>query len=167
VRAESRRSSSSRNAILVVRPRDDRDETWALDQTLRSTGVGAVLCWPQKLNQRRFRQLQLAAEAGGTLGLIVLDEKARREPSWAELRLLVTPAPDQPAARGSRGVLGRRGMTGRRRLRVEIIRARTERGSGAIELEIDEQTGGLYEPGTVAMASPVAAPAIDRRSTEA
>ena len=45
---------------------------------LRSPGVGASLCWPQKLGERRFRQMQLAAEAGGTLGLLVRPESSPR-----------------------------------------------------------------------------------------
>ncbi len=76
--------------FVVVRPQNDRDEAWALDQVLRCPGVGSVLAWPRKLTERRFRQMQLAAEAGGTLGLIIRSDQARGEPSWAEMRLLVT-----------------------------------------------------------------------------
>ena len=163
--------------FVVVRPRNDRDEAWALDQVLRSPGVGSVLCWPQKLTERRFRQMQLAAEAGGTLCLLVRPEEAREEPSWAEMRLLV-------GDRGSEvGVLplggrapfnfepqGRRppkGGTPTRRLRIEMIRLRGGAAGGIVELELDEQTGALYEPSAVDLAPRLAAPAAGRRSTGA
>jgi hypothetical protein len=97
------------NWLVVGRPGNDRDEAWALDQVLRCPGVGSVLAWPRKLNERRFRQMQLAAEAGGTLGFFVRSDRARSEPSWAEMRLLVT---------GQRSEVGdRRSEVGGRRSR--------------------------------------------------
>jgi hypothetical protein len=77
--------------VILVRPANDRDETWAIDQSLRSGGAAAVLAWPEKLDDHLFRRLQLAAEAGGSLGLFVRPAAARQEPSWAEVRLLVEP----------------------------------------------------------------------------
>jgi protein ImuA len=145
--------------FVVVRPRNDRDEAWALDQVLRSPGVGSVLAWPRKLTERRFRQLQLAAETGGTLGLLVRPEQARDEPSWAEVRLLVT-------GLGARGQgSGKRGVATRRRVRVEVIRSRSGSEGGKIEVELDEETGALYEPSAVDLAPRLAAPAADGRAT--
>ncbi|HEV3416707.1 MAG TPA: hypothetical protein VG056_07850, partial [Pirellulales bacterium] len=159
--------------FVVVRPQSERDEAWALDQVLRSAGVGSVLCWPRKLGERRFRQMQLAAEAGGTLGLIVRPEQARDEPSWAEVRLLVTPAKQRSEVgdrRSEKGVQVRRTKdegrktSATRRLRVEVIRSRGG-AQGTVELELDEQTGALYEPSAVDLASRLAAPAAGGRST--
>jgi hypothetical protein len=139
--------------FVIVRPRNDRDEAWALDQILRSPGVGSVLCWPQKLTERRFRQMQLAAEAGGTLGWLIRPEQAREEPSWAEIRLLVLAASFTTRLR--------------RPLRIEMLHLRGGRAGGNVELELDEQTGALYEPRAVDLAPRLAAPAAGRRSAGA
>lgn len=87
--------------VLVVRPENDRDETWALDQSLRSRGISAVLAWPERLSDHLFRRLQLAAEQGNTLGLLVRPAKAQAEPSWAELRMMVSPRPSTPEENGA------------------------------------------------------------------
>ncbi len=144
--------------LIVVRPRDEADEGWALDQVLRSPGVGAVLCWPGKLPQRQLRRMQLAAEAGGTLGLLVRPERARGEPSWAESRLLVASQPvsrDAPAERSPEIA---------RRLRIEVLHARSGPAGGKIELQLDEQTGDIYESRALDLVSRLAAPAIARRA---
>jgi protein ImuA len=187
--------------FVVVRPRNDRDEAWALDQVLRSPGVGSVLAWPRKLTERRFRQLQLAAETGGTLGLLVRPEQARDEPSWAEVRLLVQGHGSEIGGRksevGSSVGFSPRGSAmseigdrrsevrtiirpptsdlrlptsvsaSRRRLKVEVIRSRSGSEGGKIEVELDEETGALYEPSAVDLAPRLAAPAADGRATRA
>ncbi len=79
--------------VLVARPSDDRQECWALDQALRCRALGSVLCWSPRLDSHRFRRLQLAAEAGETLGLLLRPARCRYEPSWADLRLLVEALP--------------------------------------------------------------------------
>ena len=181
--------------FAVVRPRNDRDETWALDQILRSPGVGSVVCWPQKLTERRFRQMQLAAEAGGTLCWLVRPEQAREEPSWAEMRLLIAcqgslaasfttrvmaRSPDRamssteglpeyrrPSVSGVTRSGDRATTSLRRRLRIEMLHLRGGRAGGSVELELDEQTGALYEPRAVDLAPRLAAPAAGRRSVGA
>jgi hypothetical protein len=148
--------------FVVVRPRNERDEAWALDQVLRCPGVGSVLAWPRKLSERRFRQMQLAAETGRTLGLIVRPDEARGEPSWAEMRLWV-------ASQGS-GVSDRRsevGIASRRRLWIELLRSRGGGEGGKVEIELDEATGALYEPHHVDLASQLAAPTAVGRSARA
>lgn len=77
--------------MLVVRPNNAIDEAWAIDQALRSLGVGAVLGWPDKLDDHTFRRWQLAAETSGTIGLLIRPAAARSQPSWAEVKLLITP----------------------------------------------------------------------------
>jgi hypothetical protein len=77
--------------LILVRPTTLAEERWAWDQILRSAGVAALLAWPERLDDREFRRLQLAAETSGALGLLVRPLKARDEPSWADLRLLVEP----------------------------------------------------------------------------
>jgi hypothetical protein len=111
--------------LIVVQPANPADHHWALDQSLRCPAVGAVLAWPEKLDSRTFRRLQLAAEEGGSLGLLVRPAEVRKEPSWADVRLLVEPLPAaSPPAR-------------KRRLRIVLLRCRGGIGNRELETEID------------------------------
>ncbi len=181
--------------IVVVRPQSECDEAWALDQVLRSSGVGSVLAWPRKLTERRFRQMQLAAEVGGSLGMLVRPERARDEPSWAELRLWVMSQGSGVGGQGS-GIVGHAVHAGRsvglsprvqegtwaeahatlrqsgapsagRRLLVELLRSRGGFAGGKMELELDERTGVLHESHAEHLAPRLAAPAARSRSTGA
>jgi hypothetical protein len=99
--------------LILVRPQNDRDETWAIDQALRSRGASAVLAWPEKFDDHLFRRLQLAAEAGGALGMFVRPARAIAEPSWAEVRWLVEPLPS----------VGSHSGTISQRIRLTLLRA--------------------------------------------
>jgi hypothetical protein len=73
--------------LIVVRPQSREDGWWSLDQALRCTAVGAV--WsalPDEMDDRVARRLQLAAEAGGSLGLFVRNMRTRNQPSWADVQ---------------------------------------------------------------------------------
>jgi len=118
--------------MILLRPDTLADQSWAWDQSLRCPAVTAVLGWPRQLDDRTFRRLQLAAEEGRTLGLLVRPLEARAEPSWATARLLVTPL----RSRRETGV-------GSRRLRVEVLRNRTGRQMGHFTVEIDDETHRL------------------------
>jgi len=60
---------------------------WALEQTLGSGACDAVLAWAREPKARELRRLQLAAERGGTLGVLFRPRRAAREASPAMLRL--------------------------------------------------------------------------------
>jgi len=93
--------------LVVARPSRDDDEIWAIDQSLRCTGVAAVLAWPRtracggRAGSRRvgvsqqwstaMRRWQLAAAGSGAVGLFVRPAATRGEPSWAEARIAVSP----------------------------------------------------------------------------
>ncbi|HVU87512.1 MAG TPA: hypothetical protein VHD36_09330 [Pirellulales bacterium] len=128
--------------LIVVRPENAADEQWALDQSLRSPGVAAVWCRLEKCPPRLGRRLQLAAEAGGNLGLLIRPAAARGDPSWAEARFLVTPLV----------------ATAGRRLRVELLRLRGNAGGRTWDLELDDETG------IVRLAPAVAATAVVRHA---
>src|SRR5690606_15354593 len=76
---------------IVVRPTTDQDELWAIDQAMRCPHVEGVVAWPDRIDSYTFRRLQLAAEESGTLGLLVRPAAAEREPTWADVRLKVSP----------------------------------------------------------------------------
>jgi protein ImuA len=113
--------------LIVVQAANPKDNTWALDQALRCAAVAAVLAWPEKLDGRAFRRLQLAAEQGGGLGLLIRPQRVEREPSWAEARLLVNPLPAPISAAG-------------RWLRVQVLSCRGGGSGGSVEVEIDDET---------------------------
>lgn len=105
--------------LVVARPSHDDDEMWAIDQALRCRGVAAVVAWPRGVAGRSawggrepmpaggrrggtkpgsqwtvaMRRWQLAARASGAVGLLVRPAAVAREPSWAEVRLAVSPLP--------------------------------------------------------------------------
>jgi protein ImuA len=74
--------------LIVVQP---REPDWFVTQALSCPGVDAVLCWPRDVSPTMFRRWQLAAERGGSVGLLVRSSEARAAPSWADVRLVVEP----------------------------------------------------------------------------
>ena len=127
----------ARSHLLMIRPAARQDEAWALDQLLRQPGIAAVLAWIPLADDRAFRRLQLAAEAGGGLGLLVRPAAARRTPCWASVRFAVEPL---AAARPS----------GNRRICLKILHCRSSGIGGAaqphgIHLEFDELAGLVHE----------------------
>lgn len=118
--------------LLVVRAGDAADHLWALDQSLRCRGVAAVLAWPEKLDPRAFRRLQLAAEEGGGLGLFVRSGTARYDPSWADVRFFVEPLPPGSA------------QSAPRRLRIHLLRCRGGTEGRNVDVEIDDETYAVH-----------------------
>ena len=131
---------------VIVHPSSKSDHGWALDQALRCPAVAAVIAWPDaplgnrpserpsakkpngRLDSHTFRRLQLAVEQGGGVGMLIRPHAARRDPSWADVRLLVEPLADaSPYGRS-------------RRMRVEVLRCRGGRGEQTVEVEIDDET---------------------------
>ena len=78
---------------LQVIDADPRDALWAAEQCLRSGACGAVLCWPQKADDRALRRLQVAAETGRTPGFAFRAAHAAKNPSPAPLRVAIEVAP--------------------------------------------------------------------------
>jgi hypothetical protein len=88
--------------------------------TLRSNG---------KFDGRVFRRLQLAAEQGGGLGLLIRPATVRGEPSWADVRLLIEPSRE----------------VARRRIRIVLLRSRGGFGERAVEVEINDESHLLHQ----------------------
>ena len=66
---------------------DPRDALWATEQCLRAGCLSAVLCWPQRVDDRALRRLQVAAESGQALVFAFRDARVAAQPSPAALRL--------------------------------------------------------------------------------
>jgi len=159
--------------IIFVRPQNRKDYLWALNQSLACRGVGAVLSWPQALDDRTFRGLQLAAEKGGGLGLLVRSFSALGQPTWSEMQLWVETLPTS-VGRESLPRLNNVGSSAKgfasyktvassrpsfntlRRLRIELLRSRGGKPNSAVELELDDEQGALQESRSLHLACELA-----------
>ena len=75
--------------LVIVRPGGRSDAVWAMEQALRCGSVGAVVGLLDSLSVRAARQLQLAAEAGGGIGLLVGREGRSVGVKFAAVRMVV------------------------------------------------------------------------------
>lgn len=162
--------------IIFVRSKNRKDYLWALNQSLACRGVGAVLSWPQALDDRAFRGLQLAAEKGGGLGLLVRPLSARGQPTWSEVQLWVETLPSfvrgesfprlnnaRSSAKGfasyktaasSRSSLNQ--INTLRRLRIELLHSRGGKPGLSVGLELDDERGVLQESRSLHLACELA-----------
>jgi hypothetical protein len=76
--------------LLVVRPTTATEALWAAEQALSSGVCAAVLLWLRGTDDRWLRRLKLAAEAGGSLGVLFRPERHRFESSPANLRIVMS-----------------------------------------------------------------------------
>ncbi len=118
--------------MVIVKPERAADVLWVAEQALRTRGVGAVVCEVDRLSPAAFRRLQLAAETGGSLGILLRPERIRHQPSWAEYRLLVRPLAMAGPPNASHP---------RRRLLVELLRGRKGFTTESVIVELDDADG--------------------------
>jgi hypothetical protein len=99
--------------LVVVRPQGQRELLWALEQSLRSPTGATVICPVNRLTPSAYRRLKLAAERGGSCGLLLRSSRGLTEPSWADMRVLVDHMPVRQTAIPLES----------RRLRLEVVSA--------------------------------------------
>jgi hypothetical protein len=97
--------------VLLIQTRSLQESLWATEQALRCPAVGAVLGWPAYIVDKNVRRLQLADEAGGSLGILYRPPEAARESSPAALRLRLHAAPDGLAVEIHKSRGGAAGLT--------------------------------------------------------
>lgn len=90
--------------LVLVQARE-KEALWAAEQCLRSGSCAAVLCWPQRINDRGLRRLQLAAATGESLGFACRSLREADNPSPAALRLALDAWPRQVRVLKSRGAM--------------------------------------------------------------
>src|SRR5262245_13704705 len=160
--------------LLILRPTNEADALWALDQALRCPGVGAVWAACDRLDVRDFRRLQLAAETGGTLGLLFRPDRLRGQPTWADVQWRVYPVSrvhQRSAMHLSRSnkVHFASLMHPTWQLRVELLRCRGGAGGQSVSLELEETAATWREatdhaPHSLPVAAELADPAPVRRA---
>jgi hypothetical protein len=134
--------------LLIVRPRSARDELWAAVQALHSPAVAALWAMIDRLDSRAFRRLQLAAQAGRTLGLLLRPACIRSQPSWADVRLGISGEPPRGYPAGSKELVpAPRSLLPafRRRVQVRVLRTRGGRAGSWTTLEIDDAAHTVRE----------------------
>lgn len=115
--------------LLLVHPRTRADYLWAVESSLRAGACAAVLAWPQDVAAGHLRRWQLAAEAGGTWG--VLFQRRNIESSPAALRL-------------------RLACAGKRAVDLHILKRRGGWPTGPVRLEIDHALAMRASAGSAA-----------------
>jgi hypothetical protein len=129
--------------VIIVHPQNARDELWAAVQALRSPAVAAMFATIDRLDSRSFRRLQLAAQAGQTLGVLMRSSSVRGEPSWADVTLEAGPS---SVVRGPLyGSNGPRTADHGRRVQVHLLRCHNGRADGSVVLEIDDAAYAVRE----------------------
>ncbi len=122
-----------------------KDTLLAASQALRCSAVGAVIGQFARLSERDGRRLQLAAETGGGLGIFIRPADALQAPSFAAMRLLLSPLP---------GV-----ATTRRRIAVQVLRCHPDNKPRSALVEIDDATGDVRAFSPLDAATPAASSA--------
>jgi cell division inhibitor SulA/protein ImuA len=79
--------------LVVIQAQNPKDILWSVEQTLRCRAFGAVLAWPTAARDRDVRRLQLAAEAGDSIGFLYRSPAAALESSPAAVRLTLDATP--------------------------------------------------------------------------
>jgi len=81
--------------VFLLHPKTSADEMWAIAESLRCKGVGAVVAAPKRLTRIEARRLQLAAETGGSVAILLRHTGSDSNIYAAATRWLVSPAPGE------------------------------------------------------------------------
>ena len=78
--------------VAVVDAGEEKDRWWTAEQVLRADSAGALLFWPQSLNDARLRRLAVAAQDIATLAFVFAGVERAPLPSPAALRIRLSAA---------------------------------------------------------------------------
>lgn len=108
--------------LLIVRASQVGEALWAAEQALRCRAVAAVVLPLRSVEAHASRRLQLAAETGGSLGLLLRNDE-RGGHTFAASRLRCEPVA---------------GRTAGRRLRITVLKLREGRPSAPFVVELSD-----------------------------
>ena len=114
--------------LFMLQPKAPAEEIWAVGECLKCRGVGAVVAAvkaPCRLTRLEARRLQLSAERGGGIGLLLRPAGKASAEHAAATRWLVRPAP------GERTV---------QRWEVQLVHGHGGRVGGVVILEHSRET---------------------------
>jgi protein ImuA len=121
--------------LLILRPPSVPLAMWAVTECLRCRGVAACIAPIGKISRVQARRLQLAAEQGGGIGVMLRGIDAMHWPYAAVTRWMVTPA------RGERMI---------QRCRVELVHGHGGRVGQSVLLEMCRETNTVRAADAVA-----------------
>ena len=78
--------------LVLLRPKNQAEAMWAIAECLRCPGVDAVVAAPTQLSHVEARRLQLSAERGGAVGILLRTMGRQAVHYAAATRWLVEPA---------------------------------------------------------------------------
>ena len=118
----------SLNNLYLLHPKTIADQSWAVAECLRCPGVAAVVVAARGLSRIEARRLQLAAERGGGVGIVMRPAGNGSDQYAAATRWLVTPAPGQRTAQ---------------RWKMQLIHGHGGRVGQAVFLEYSRETNSV------------------------
>jgi len=82
--------------LIIIQAPNAADRLWAVEQSLRSSGFGALLAWlpQQRTRPEHLRRLQVAAQSASGPVFLFRELPAQFEASPAPLRLMLLPRPN-------------------------------------------------------------------------
>ena len=83
--------------ILVVTPDKLSDKLWVLEKAMASGSCSAVLAWPEKIQYKQLRRLQIASKTGDCFAVVFRSGHATKQSSPAELRIRLDSHQDDSA----------------------------------------------------------------------
>lgn len=75
---------------VVIQPPDGNECLWGLEQMMRAVVFGVVVGWVRDIDVPTLRRLQLAAETGRSIGVLMRPMQAALQASPAAVRLKLT-----------------------------------------------------------------------------
>ncbi|HZI84928.1 MAG TPA: translesion DNA synthesis-associated protein ImuA [Casimicrobiaceae bacterium] len=133
-------------ARLVIIDAEESNRWWAAEQVLRSDSAGALLFWPQSINDARLRRLAVATQDTASIAFLFAGGERAGLPSPAPLRIRLSIAGGELRL----DVFKRRGGVCGKPLRIDVASAMRERVDGDASLSRMEPRG----PSTVRRSGP-------------
>jgi protein ImuA len=127
--------------LYLLHPKTQADQSWAIAECMRCKGVSATIAQVGKLSRIEARRLQLAAEQGGGIGILLRAMDRNASVYAAASRWLVSPA---------------QGLRTVQRWKIQLIHAHGGRIGQTVILEHHRETNTLRAAEQLADRSSVA-----------